>query len=81
MWGMSNSTEEAVRVWRLLARGNPRIDWRELTRLRQEYHHEYSRLRPEDVWEFIDVKLPTLVSKLRRARVKELAPVRESRRE
>ena len=79
MWRMSNFTEEADKLWKVLARDNPRIDWRELTKLRQEYHHEYTRLRPEEVWEFIDLRLPTLLSKLRRARMKEPARVSETR--
>ncbi len=70
MWRLSNFTEEALKLWKVLAHDNPRVDWRELTKLRQEYHHEYARVRPEDVWEFIDLRLPTLVAKLRRARVK-----------
>lgn len=81
MWRMSNFTEEADKLWKELARDNPRVDWRVLTKLRQEYHHEYSRLRPEDVWEFIDLRLPTLMSKLRRARVREPPEAPRSRRD
>ncbi len=71
MWRLSNFTEEADTLWKILARDNPRIDWRELTRLRQDYHHGYASIRIEDVWEFIDRRLPLLVSQLRRARVKQ----------
>ncbi len=81
MWRMSNFTEEADKLWKVLARDNPRVDWRALTKLRQEYHHEYTRLRPEDVWEFIDLRLPSLLSKLRKARVRESAGAIGSRRE
>ena len=71
MWRLSNFTEEAGKLWKILARDNPRIDWRELTRLRQDYHHGDASIRIEDVWEFIDRRLPLLVSQLRRARVKQ----------
>ncbi len=81
MWRMSNFTEEADQLWKVLARDNPRIDWRVLTKLRQEYHHEYARLRPEDVWEFIDRTLPALMTKLRRARVKGSARATDPRHE
>jgi uncharacterized protein with HEPN domain len=37
MWRMANFTEEADKLWKVLARDNPRINWRELTRLRQEF--------------------------------------------
>ncbi len=81
IWRMSNFAEEADKLWKTLARDNPRVDCWALMKLRQEYHHEYSRLRPEDVWEFIDLRLPTLMSRLRRARVREPADGRRSRRE
>ncbi len=74
MWRLSNFTEEADKLWRVLARDNPRIDWRELSRLRQDYHHGYASIRPEDVWEFIARRLPLLVSQLRQARVKPKVP-------
>ncbi len=70
MWRLSNFTEEADKLWKGLARDNPRIDWRELSRLRQDYHHGYASIRPDDVWEFITRRLPLLVSQLRQARVK-----------
>lgn len=68
MWRLSNFTEEGDKLWRPLSRDNPRIDWKELTALRQRFHHGYAALLPEQVWEFIDQKLPRLVSNLRRAR-------------
>ncbi len=71
MWRLSNFTEEADKLWKILARDNPRIDWRELTRLRQDDHHGHASIRPADVREFIERRLPWLVSKLRQARVKE----------
>ena len=66
-----NSTEEAEKLHRALARENPRIDWRELTQLRQRFHPGYASLLPEDTWEFIDRRFPRLVSPLRKARLTE----------
>ena len=71
MWRLSNFTEEGDKLWRPLSRENPRIDWRELTALRQRFHHGYAGLVREHVWEFIDQMLPRLVSNLRRARLSE----------
>ncbi len=34
MWRLSNFTEEADKLWKVLPRDNPRTDWRELTTLR-----------------------------------------------
>lgn len=71
MWRLSNFTEEADKLWRALQRDNPRIDWRELTSLRQRFHHGYASVVPEETWEFVDQGLARLVSNLRQARVTE----------
>jgi uncharacterized protein with HEPN domain len=68
-WRISNLTEEAERLYRPLQRHNPGINWRELTRERQLFHHDYSRITLNETWNFIQRDLPRLLAKLRRAKL------------
>ena len=57
-WRISNLTEEAEKLYRPHQRNNPRIEWRELTRERQLFHHDCSRITLNETWNFIERDLP-----------------------
>lgn len=59
--------EAANRLSKPFRRGNPEVPWAHLIDLRNEIVHEYFRVDPDSLWEFVEGELDGVERKLRNA--------------
>jgi uncharacterized protein with HEPN domain len=57
--------EAAARVSKAFRREHSEFPWARLTELRNEIVHEYFRVDPDNLWEFVEAELDSVERKLR----------------